>query len=150
MDNRTTIDHAKPGCASRELYKGVLDGRSRGVFNGKIIVRPLASGTDSKQVNRNLLLSDEALVDTKPELQIHNNEVKCNHAAAIGQLDEMAIFYLRSRGLGREAARSLLVHAFVSEIIGRLKVAPLRQGIEALMLARLPLPEDLAARETAS
>ncbi|HEY3174734.1 MAG TPA: Fe-S cluster assembly protein SufD [Candidatus Polarisedimenticolia bacterium] len=140
VDNHTLIDHVKPGCVSREVYKGVLDGRARGVFNGKVIVRPLAARTDSKQANRNLLLSDEALVDTKPELQIFNNDVKCTHAAAIGQLDETAIFYLRSRGLGREAARSILIHAFVSEIIGGIKVAPLRGSLEALMMARLPEP----------
>lgn len=137
-DNQTVIDHASPRCASRELYKGVLDGRSRTVFNGRIIVRPDACKTDSRQTNRNLVLSEEALVDTKPELQIHNNDVKCSHAAAIGQLDEAAMFYLRSRGLGREEARSLLTHAFVSDIVGRIKVAPLRDALEDLLLARLP------------
>ena len=138
MDNHTTIDHIRPRCTSRELYKGVLDGKSRAVFNGKIIVRPDASNTDSRQTNRNLLLSEEALVDTKPELQIHNNDVKCNHAAAIGQLDEGAIFYLRTRGLDQEAARSLLIHAFVSEMMGHVKLEPLRDELEALLLARLP------------
>lgn len=138
IDNHTVIDHARPRCASRELYKGVLDGQSRGVFNGKVIVRPHASKTDSRQTNRNLLLSDSALVDTKPELQILNNDVKCSHAATIGQLDETAIFYLRSRGLGQEAARSLLIHAFMSDIIGRVQAPSVREGLEGLMLSRLP------------
>jgi Fe-S cluster assembly protein SufD len=138
VDFHTTIDHARPNCVSRELYKGVLDGHSRGVFNGKIIVRTDARGTDSIQANRNLLLSADALVDTKPELQIFNNDVKCKHAAAIGQLDEKALFYLRSRAIGLEAARSLLIHAFVSDIVGRISVEPLREALETLLLARLP------------
>ena len=138
IDNHTVIDHARPHCASRELYKGVMDDHSRGVFNGRVIVRPHASKTDSRQANRNLLLSDSALVDTKPELQILNNDVKCSHAATIGQLDETAVFYLRSRGLSQEAARSLLIHAFMSDIISKVQAPSVREGLEGLMLARLP------------
>jgi Fe-S cluster assembly protein SufD len=138
VDNHTVIDHASPRCASRELYKGVLDGASRGVFDGTIIVRRDAQKTDARQTNKNLLLSEEALVETNPRLQILADDVKCTHGATIGQLDEDAVFYLRSRGVGQEAARSMLTHAFVNDILDRLKVAPLRAGLECLMLSRLP------------
>ncbi len=138
VDNHTLIDHASPRCTSRELYKGVLDDASRGVFDGMIIVRPDAVRSDARQENRNLLLSEEALVDTKPTLQILNDDVKCSHAATIGQLDEDALFYLRSRGLGEEAARSLLIHAFTGDLVGRIKVSPVRIGLDCLLMTRLP------------
>ncbi len=132
------IDHARPNGTSRELYKGVLDDASRGVFDGMILVRADARKSDARQENRNLLLSEEALVDSKPTLQILNDDVKCSHAATIGQLDEDALFYLRSRGIGDEAARSLLVHAFMSDVVGRIKVAPVRAGLDCLLFTRLP------------
>jgi len=138
LDNHTHIDHAKPHGTSRELYKGVLSGASRGVFNGRIRVRKDAQKTDARQTNRNLLLSDSALVDTKPELEIFADDVKCTHGATIGQLDEASLFYLRSRGVSPEAGRSLLIHAFASEVIGRIPLLPLRAGLEADLLARLP------------
>jgi Fe-S cluster assembly protein SufD len=138
LDNHTHIDHARPHGTSRELYKGVLSGASRGVFNGRILVRKDAQKTDARQTNRNLLLSDEALVDTKPELEIFADDVKCTHGATIGQLDEAALFYLRSRGLSPEVGRSLLIHAFAAEVIGRIPLLPLRAGLEADLLARLP------------
>jgi Fe-S cluster assembly protein SufD len=138
IDSHTVIDHARPHGTSRELYKGVLDDSSRGVFDGVIIVRPDAQKTDARQENRNLLLSEDALVDSKPTLQILNDDVKCSHAATIGQLDEDSLFYLRSRGITEDAARSLLVHAFMSDIVGRIKVQPVRAGLDCLLFTRLP------------
>jgi Fe-S cluster assembly protein SufD len=137
VDNHTRIDHVKPHCSSRELYKGILDGKSRGVFSGKIYVHKLAQKTDAKQINRNLLLSEDALVDTKPQLEIYNDDVKCTHGSTIGQLDQDSLFYLRSRGLGLEAARGLLTYAFASEIISRMKVEPIRARLENLLTEKL-------------
>jgi Fe-S cluster assembly protein SufD len=137
MDNHTTIDHAQPHCSSREFYKGVLDGKSTGVFNGKIIVRPDAQKTDSKQSDKNLLLSEDAVINTKPQLEIFADDVKCTHGATIGQIDAEAIFYLRSRGIGLEEARNLLVVAFAGEIIDRVKFQPLRDRLRAELAARL-------------
>jgi Fe-S cluster assembly protein SufD len=139
MDNHTFIDHAKPHCNSREFYKGVLSGASHGVFNGKIRVRKDAQKTDAKQTNKNLLLSEEALVDTKPQLEIHADDVKCTHGATIGQLDEDALFYLRSRGIDRDKARSLLVHAFASDVVERIPVESIRTGLECELVTRLPV-----------
>ncbi len=133
VDHHTTLDHARPHCSSREVYKGVLDGRASAVFNGKIIVRKDAQKTDSKQTNKNLLLSEDATVNTKPQLEIYADDVKCTHGATIGQLGEEAIFYLRSRGIGREDARSLLTYAFASEMLGRISFEPLRSGLDALL-----------------
>jgi Fe-S cluster assembly protein SufD len=138
IDNHTTIDHAQPHCGSHEVYKGILGDRSRAVFNGKIVVRPDAQKTDAKQTNKALLLSDDAQINTKPELEIFANDVKCTHGAAIGQLDDDAIFYLRSRGLGYDEARALLIHAFAEDILNRIKIAPLREHLEAALAARLP------------
>jgi Fe-S cluster assembly protein SufD len=138
LDNRTVIDHQSPRCTSRELYKGVLDGQSRGVFSGRVLVREDAQKTDARQANKNLLLSDDALVDTKPQLEIFADDVKCAHGAAVGQLDEDALFYLRSRGLGREAARSLLTYAFASEMVNLIPLAPLRARVRQLVTSRLP------------
>ena len=138
LENRTLIDHQSPHCTSRELYKGVLDGQSRGVFSGRVLVREDAQKTDARQANKNLLLSDDALVDTKPQLEIFADDVKCAHGAAVGQLDEDALFYLRSRGLGREAARSLLTYAFASEMVNLIPLAPLRARVRQLVTSRLP------------
>jgi Fe-S cluster assembly protein SufD len=137
VDNQTTIDHAAPHCGSRELYKGVLRDRSRAVFNGRIIVRPGAQKTDAKQANRNLLLSDGALAQTRPQLEIYADDVKCTHGATIGRLDADAIFYLRSRGIAEEAARALLIRAFADEVLDRLSVDDLRGRIGAEVAARL-------------
>jgi len=133
MDNYMKVEHTSPHCDSRQLYKGVLDGGSRGVFHGRIIVHKDAQKTDAKQTNRNLLLSDEAKIDTKPQLEIYADDVKCTHGATIGQLDENAIFYLRSRGMDLDSARSLLLTAFTSEIMERIKVLPLRNYLENLV-----------------
>ncbi len=138
MDNRTLIDHVRPHCASQETYKGVLDGKSRAVFNGEIIVRADAQKTDAHQINRNLVLSDEALVNTKPRLRILANDVKCTHGATVGMLDEDALFYLRSRGIEETAARGLLVYAFASDVIAEIPARPLRLALQHLVQARLP------------
>jgi Fe-S cluster assembly protein SufD len=144
VDNRTLIDHASPHCASNETYKGVLDGRSRAVFNGEIVVRADARQSDAHQLNKNLVLSDEALVWTKPRLRILNNDVRCTHGATVGMLDEDALFYLRSRGLDERGARALLVYAFVSDILTKIKARPLRAELDALVAARLPESMRLA------
>jgi Fe-S cluster assembly protein SufD len=143
LDNRTLIDHQSPRCTSRELYKGVLDGHSRGVFSGRVVVRMDAQKTDASQTNRNLLLSEEALVNTKPQLEIFADDVKCAHGAAVGKLDEDALFYLRSRGLDREAARSLLTYAFASEMVNLIPVGPQRARVRELVTSRLPEWENL-------
>jgi Fe-S cluster assembly protein SufD len=147
LDTHTRIDHAHPHCTSRELYKGVLDGRARGVFVGRILVRPGASKTDARQTNQNLLLSREALVDSLPQLEILTDDVKCKHGSTTGQLDPAALFYLRSRGIPEAAARSLLVYAFASDLLQRVKVKPLRAGLERHLQAQLPSPLDGDARE---
>jgi Fe-S cluster assembly protein SufD len=143
LDNRTLIDHKSPRCTSRELYKGVLDGQSRGVFSGRVLVRHDAQKTDASQTNKNLLLSDEALVDTKPQLEIFADDVKCAHGAAVGQLDEDALFYLRSRGISQEASKSLLTYAFASEMVNLIPLTPLRARVRELVTSRLPESEKL-------
>ena len=147
IDNHTAIDHAKAHCPSHEIYKGILGGRARAVFNGKIIVRQDAQKTDAKQTNRALLLSDDASINTKPQLEIFADDVKCTHGAAIGQLDEEAIFYLRARGLTYFEARDLLIHAFAGEVIDRVKIDDLRRGLEAELYAQLA--RDLAEIDAA-
>jgi Fe-S cluster assembly protein SufD len=137
IDNHTTIDHATPNCASHELYKAILEGHSRGVFNGKIFVRKDAQKTDAKQTNKTLLLSDDAMIDTKPQLEIFADDVKCTHGATVGQLDEEQIFYLRSRGLALDDARDLLTNAFASDVINRINVGPLRELLNAMLHVRL-------------
>jgi Fe-S cluster assembly protein SufD len=143
LDNRTLIDHQSPRCTSRELYKGVLGGQSRGVFSGRVLVRHDAQKTDASQTNKNLLLSDDAVIDTKPQLEIFADDVKCAHGAAVGQLDEDALFYLRSRGIGQEAAKSLLTYAFASEMVNLIPIAPLRARVRELVTSRLPEWEKL-------
>ncbi len=130
VDNHTVIDHAKPHGTSHELYKGILDGKAGAVFNGRILVRPDAQKTDSKQTNKNLVLSNEATIDTKPELQIFADDVRCTHGATIGQLDAEGLFYMQSRGIGREDARNLLTYAFAQDIIDRIKIQALRESLE--------------------
>jgi Fe-S cluster assembly protein SufD len=140
VDNHTFIDHAYPHCASHELYKGILDGRARGVFNGKIYVRQDAQKTDAKQTNQTLLLSDDATINTKPQLEIYADDVKCTHGATVGQLDVESIFYLRSRGVGLAEARSLLTYAFANDIVSRIKVASVREELERSLLEAHHLP----------
>jgi Fe-S cluster assembly protein SufD len=137
VDNHTTIDHARPHCSSRELYKGILDDRSTGIFNGRVIVRKDAQKTNAKQTNMNLLLSKDALVNTKPQLEIFADDVKCTHGATIGQLDEEALFYLRSRGLDEAAARVLLTYAFANDLLSSVKIKPMQCQIDLVLLTRL-------------
>ncbi|MDE2906003.1 MAG: Fe-S cluster assembly protein SufD [Acidobacteriota bacterium] len=138
VDNHTTIHHAQPHCSSHELYKGILDGEARAVFNGKIIVAIDAQKTDAKQTNKALLLSEDAQINTKPELEIFADDVKCTHGATVGQLDEDALFYLRARGLGLEQARSVLIHAFASDLLNHIAIEPIRDRLDDLLLAQLP------------
>jgi Fe-S cluster assembly protein SufD len=137
VDNHTAIEHAVPSGASHELYKGILSGAARAVFNGRIHVRPGAQQTDARQTNRNLLLSDDALVFTRPQLEIYANDVKCTHGATVGQIDADALFYLRSRGLAAEDARRLLIHAFASDVLSRMGSPALRERLEAEVRSRL-------------
>jgi Fe-S cluster assembly protein SufD len=142
-DNHSVIEHAVPRCQSREAVKGVLDGQSRGVFGGRIRVLPDAQKSDAYQLSSNLLLSDDAQVDAKPQLEIFADDVKCGHGGTVGQLDEEALFYLQSRGIGREAARSLLIYAFADEMVRLVRPAALRERIGRLVAARLPEGEKL-------
>jgi Fe-S cluster assembly protein SufD len=137
VDNHTVIDHAKPHATSHELYKGILDGTANAVFNGRIIVRKDAQKTDSKQTNKNLVLSDNAVIHTKPELQIHADDVRCTHGATIGQLDAESMFYLQSRGIGKNQARALLTHAFAQDIIDRVKVQSVKDDLERFLSEKL-------------
>jgi Fe-S cluster assembly protein SufD len=143
LDNYMKVEHAGPHCNSRQFYNGILDGRSRGVFHGRIIVHKDAQKTDAKQTNRNLLLSNEAQIDTKPQLEIHANDVKCTHGATIGQIDEDAIFYLRSRGIAEASARTLLLSAFARESLGRMKNELIRKHLEGLVRQWLPSGKPL-------
>jgi Fe-S cluster assembly protein SufD len=147
IDNHTTIDHAKPHCGSHEVYKGILGGTARAIFNGKIIVRQDAQKTDAKQTNRALLLTDGATINTKPQLEIFADDVKCTHGAAIGQLDDEAIFYLRARGLTFAEARDMLIHGFAGEILERVRIEPLRKALEAELFDQLA--RDLAEADAA-
>ena len=141
VDTHMRVEHAKPHCASHELYKGVLDGKARSIFNGLIHVHKGAQKTDAKQSNRNLLLSRDAVANSNPQLEIYADDVKCTHGSTVGQLDDDAVFYLRSRGIGKEAARSLLTYAFASDIVERIKVEPVRRDLEEFLFARLPKGE---------
>ncbi|HOC57482.1 MAG TPA: Fe-S cluster assembly protein SufD [Verrucomicrobiota bacterium] len=136
-DHHMVVEHAQPHCNSHEYFNGILDGRSKGVFHGRILVRPAAQKTDAKQTNKNLLLSDEATVDTKPQLEIYADDVKCTHGATVGQLNDESIFYLRARGIGAETARRMLIHAFAGEIIERVQLAPAREELDKLVWERL-------------
>jgi len=142
VDTHTTIDHAQPHCPSHEVYKGILAGRSKAVFNGKIIVRPDAQKTDAKQTNKALLLSDDAQINTKPQLEIFADDVKCTHGAAIGQLDEDAMFYLQARGLSLVDARSLLIHAFAGQVLDGIKVDAVRDRVQRVMEEKLKIAHE--------
>jgi len=137
IDNHTCIEHRVPRCTSREWYKGVLDGQSRGVFSGHVIVQQEAQQTDAQQTNHNLLLSDEAEADTRPQLEIYADDVKCGHGSTVGQLNADAQFYLRTRGIGEPLARRLLVAAFAQDVVGRMASVPVRQWAERLLATRL-------------
>ncbi len=140
VDTHTTIDHAMPHCPSHEIYKGILAGRSKAVFNGKIIVRPDAQKTDAKQTNKALLLSGDAGINTKPQLEIFADDVKCTHGAAIGQLDDDQLFYLRARGIGQHDARNILIHAFASDVLNGIAHEAVRARLEEVLVEKLHLP----------
>ncbi len=133
LDNYMLVEHASPRCGSRQFYNGILDGHAHGVFHGRIIVHKDAQKTDAKQTNRNLLLSDDAQIDTKPQLEIYADDVKCTHGATIGQIEGDALFYLRSRGIDEVSARKLLLFAFASECLDRMKQGPVRKHVEGLI-----------------
>jgi Fe-S cluster assembly protein SufD len=143
-DHHMIVDHAKPHCASHEYFNGILAGKSKGIFHGRILVRPGAQKTDAKQTNKNLLLSDEATADAKPQLEIYADDVRCTHGATIGQLNDESIYYLRSRGIGLEKARRMLIHAFAGEIIDRVKHEAIREELDALVWDRLEQLESVA------
>jgi Fe-S cluster assembly protein SufD len=136
-DHHMIVEHAQPHCASHEYYNGILDGRSKGVFHGRILVQQIAQKTDAKQTNKNLLLSDQATADTKPQLEIYADDVKCTHGATIGQLNEESIFYLRARGIGAKTARRMLIHAFAGEIIERIRHSEAREELDKVVWERL-------------
>lgn len=137
IDHHTFIDHAKPNCMSNEIYKGILDDESRGVFNGQIMVRPDAQKTNAYQSNKTVLLSDKANIDTKPQLEIFANDVKCSHGATIGKLDQEAYFYIRSRGVEDKIAQSMLIHAFVSDVIEAVNIEPMRDQLNHKLFEKL-------------
>ena len=145
-DHHMIVEHAKPHCNSHEYFNGILDGRSRGVFHGRILVRPEAQKTDAKQTNKNLLLSDDATANTKPQLEIYADDVKCTHGATIGQLNEDSIFYLRARGIGLETARRMLIHAFAGEIIDHVNCNSARVELDRLIWDRLEQSPRVAER----
>ncbi len=135
-DTHSLIDHVAPHCTSHENYKGILDGKSRGVFNGKIMVRKGAQQTNSYQENRNIILSNEAKVDTKPQLEIFADDVKCSHGATVGQLNKESLFYLRSRGIGKEEAKLILIYAFANDVLKNIKIEEVRNSIGAILSKR--------------
>lgn len=139
IDNHTIVDNVEPNCESTELYKGILDDQSTGVFNGKIFVRPLAQKTNAYQSNKNVLLSDTASVNTKPQLEIFADDVKCSHGCTVGQLDQEGMFYLRSRGIPKKTARALLLQGFVVDILDKIKLQPIRDHVHHLVSERLEL-----------
>jgi Fe-S cluster assembly protein SufD len=136
-DTHSVIDHRKPHCTSHQLYKGILDGKSRAVFNGKIFVRHDAQKTDAMQTNKNLLLSNEARVDTKPQLEILADDVKCAHGAAVGQIDEDELFYLETRGIHPDLARNLLTYGFAEEVINKIRLHSIKRQLDEAVLNRL-------------
>jgi Fe-S cluster assembly protein SufD len=136
-DTHSVIDHKQPHCSSRQLYKGILDDNGRAVFNGKVFVREGAQKTDAMQTNKNLLLSDKARVDTKPQLEIYADDVKCAHGAAVGQIDPEELFYLEARGIGPELGRNLLTYGFAEEVIGKIKIESIRSQLDEFVLRQL-------------
>jgi Fe-S cluster assembly protein SufD len=149
LDNYMLVEHASPRCASRQFYNGILDGHASGVFHGRIIVHPEAQKTDAKQTNRNLLLSDSAQINTKPQLEIYADDVKCTHGATIGQIETDALFYLRSRGIDEVSARKLLLAAFAAECLDRMKPGPVRRHVEGLINSSLSEIAESAIAESA-
>jgi Fe-S cluster assembly protein SufD len=137
VDNHTVVDNVKPNCLSNELYKGIVDDNATAVFNGKIYVQKDAQKTNAFQSNKNILLSETATVNTKPQLEIFADDVKCSHGCTVGQLDEESMFYLRSRGITEASAKSLLVHAFAIDVLEHIKLDPVREYVDQLISERL-------------
>jgi len=137
VDNHTFADHAKPNCMSNELYKGILDDNARGVFNGKIMVRKDAQKTNAYQSNKTILLSRTAKIDTKPQLEIFADDVKCSHGTTVGQLDEESEFYIKSRGVPQELAKSMLIRAFANDVIEKIKIEPLKEQLNHMIFEHL-------------
>jgi len=146
-DHHMVVEHAQPHCASHEYFNGILDDKSKGVFHGRILVRQIAQKTDAKQTNKNLLLSDDATADTKPQLEIYADDVKCTHGATIGQLNDESIFYLRSRGISTETARRMLIHAFAGEIIERIKCDAAREELDKVVWDRIEANPHVAEKK---
>jgi Fe-S cluster assembly protein SufD len=144
LDNQMRVRHAAPNCESRQYYKGIMNDRSRGVFTGRIIVDKAGQGTDAVQTNRNMLLSDDARVNARPQLEIYADDVKCTHGATTGRVDDEAVFYFRSRGLSEEVARAMLIYAFAAEGFDRMQLAPIRRLLAAEMIAKLPMAQGLS------
>ncbi|HEX5398315.1 MAG TPA: Fe-S cluster assembly protein SufD [Verrucomicrobiae bacterium] len=145
-DHHMIVEHAQPHCASHEYFNGILDDKSKGVFHGRIYVHPVAQKTDAKQTNKNLLLSEDATADTKPQLEIYADDVKCTHGATVGQLNDESIFYLRSRGIPEKTARRMLIHAFAGEIVERVKCGPVREQLDKIVWDRLEANPHLATK----
>ena len=143
-DNHTFVDHKTPNCRSNEMYKGIYLENSKGVFNGKIMVRPDAQKIDAFQSNNNLLLSDNSSIDSKPQLEIYADDVKCSHGCTIGQLDESALFYMRSRGIAKEEAKAILTYAFTSEVIEKISIPELKNLIKKLLAKKLNVHIDFS------
>ena len=133
-DHQTRVEHVAPNCFSREMYKGLLDGSSHGVFNGKVFVHPEAQKTDGKQTNNTLLLSEKAQIDTKPQLEIYADDVKCTHGATVGRMDETSLFYLKSRGVGAVLAKQLLMYAFAADVIETIENDSVKEELERMTL----------------
>ncbi|MGO8766508.1 MAG: Fe-S cluster assembly protein SufD [Limisphaerales bacterium] len=143
-DHFMVVEHVQPHCASHEYFNGILDDKSKGVFHGRIYVHPIAQNTDAKQTNKNLLLSGDATADTKPQLEIYADDVKCTHGATIGQLNDESVFYLRARGIPEKMARRMLIHAFAGEIVERIRCAPIREELDRIVWERLEANRSLA------
>ena len=137
IDNHTVVDNVKPNCFSNQLYKGILDGNSTGVFNGKIFVQPQAQKTNAYQSNKNILLSDLASVNTKPQLEIFADDVKCSHGCTVGRLNDEGLFYLQSRGITEKKAKALLLHAFADDILDKIHIPVIRNYVDDLISQRL-------------
>ena len=137
VDHHTLVDHAVPNCLSNELYKGIFDNNSKGVFNGKVMVRPDAQKTNAFQSNNNLLLTNEASIDTKPQLEIYADDVACSHGCTIGQLDDEALFYLRSRGIPFKEAQAILMYAFSNDVLENIKIDELKEKINRIIAEKL-------------
>ena len=143
VDHHTFVDHAMPNCNSNELYKGIFDENAKGVFNGKVMVRPDAQKTNAFQSNNNLLLTDSASIDTKPQLEIYADDVACSHGCTIGQLDESALFYLRSRGIAKKEAQAMLMYAFANDVLENIKLAELKDKLNRIIADKLGVELDI-------